>query len=177
MNFYCWAFFLFMPACAFFLIAPFLSIFFFLWRILEKAREFRGTITRAITCSASCSWAPVLQFDQLCCFLGSQKIHLSDGLYSGSLLPTSGASLLLKEPEWNLCFMWEFTIVNIPLSFQMTTWAFSTWNPYLESVKIFNILSFANCNALTNAISSAFWAKVRDGRTLASVISSRLTKA
>ena len=63
-----------------------------------------GPVTRAITWTIK---GPVLQFDQLCHALGSQRIHTSDDTHSELLLPRSGAALLLKEPEPNLYVLWR----------------------------------------------------------------------
>ena len=100
-----------------------------------------------------------MQLDQLCSSVGSQNIHLPGGPYSGLLLPGSEAALLLKDPESNL-FYGEVLVVNIPLSFQMAACTCSTWNPYLESAKIFDFLSFPNCKVLIRAFSSVFLVNV-----------------
>lgn len=70
-------------------------------------------ITRAIACSGSFSELPVLQFDQLCCSLGSQRF-LPYYSKSGLLLPGLEAALLLKEPESNLRFYGGILAVKIP---------------------------------------------------------------
>ena len=58
----------------------------------------------------------------------------------------------------------------------MAAWAYSTWNPHLESVKIFNFFSFPNYKTVVNAVSSASWTEVQGGGALVSVTSSRLTR-
>ena len=75
-----------------------------------------------------------MQFDQLCCSLGSQKTAPSDDPYSGLLPPGWEAALLLKEPGSNLYYIFVclfvfvcFVVVVVlaALGLRCCVWAFS----------------------------------------------------
>lgn len=104
-----------------FLSHPPISQHFLFCRTTEAHEGVQGQpVTRTITYSEAPAVGPPALHFSLCSSLGSPKIHPLMAEVGPCHLGQEQP--LILESELNLCFMGEFSVVNIPLSFLMAAY-------------------------------------------------------